>query len=359
MFFPPTNRWAGLAGQPAYGQIPQDGCGFFGCGDASVLSTAGGGALYLAAAPIARANGFSVPFMSGQAGLGSRVVYVNPDGSVGTVFDWSVYPPPVFTGGPQTYPSSIPTAQQEANYQAFVAAHPGVTVTSDYAFVPPPRDAWFQYVLATGAADLAAIQAANVAATIAQSQAGCAATGGTWSGSGCTGGSGGTPPSAYVPPGSVPVSPTATLSFATSRSPSQVGDSWQLSISGAPPNAPVTVAGIHPDGTSATNPMGTSKPDGSFDLTGTFDTTVEGTWHETWYVGGVQVGTPFSFTVAIPGSVAPPTYTPPSPGTVPGGAPLPVSGLPVIPATIFGINSSYVLLGGGALLLLLVAGGRR
>ena len=77
----------------------------------------------------------------------------------------------------------------------------------------------------------------------------------------------------------------------------QVGDTWQVQITGASPNSPVTVSGSMPGGTFSGTSMGSTDNSGNFSKSGTFDTSTVGSWQETWAVGGAQSGT-VSFTVA-------------------------------------------------------------
>ena len=88
--------------------------------------------------------------------------------------------------------------------------------------------------------------------------------------------------------------------FTTSRGGTnalQVGDTWQVQITGASPNSPVTVSGSMPGGTFSGPSMGSTDNSGNFSKSGTFDTSTVGSWQETWAVGGAQSGT-ISFTVA-------------------------------------------------------------
>ena len=308
-------------------------------------------AYYSAGLAVAREAGYSVPINSILCGLTSCVQVVNPDATVTTVFNWSAYPPTV--GGN----------------------------TVDASFVPPPQSVWNQYLLDLGVQTMAQQQAAATAAAIAAAQQSCAQTGGSWNAisNSCTAASGasgtlaaqqaclaqgkGWNPSTGACAVTAPTNGPGSLVFSTPHgSNPQVGDSWTVTITGATPNADVTVYGIHPDGSTAQSSMGQTLPDGTFTLSGTFDTTVEGKWTETWYVNGQQIGSPFSFTVGVPSS-----------GTGTGGGGTPGGGStgggntggggnggPSVPSTIFGINSTYVLAGGAGLLLLLVMmGGKR
>lgn len=98
--------------------------------------------------------------------------------------------------------------------------------------------------------------------------------------------------------GSAPAS-GGKFTFASSRGGTafQVGDTWQISITGATPNAPVTVSGSMMGSSFSGTSMGTTDSSGNFSKSGTFDTSTVGSWQETWAVGGAQSGT-VSFTVA-------------------------------------------------------------
>ena len=137
----------------------------------------------------------------------------------------------------------------------------------------------------------------------------------------------------------------------------KVGDAWQLTISGAPPNAQVVVSG-GANGVVATTPMGTTDANGSFAMQGTITADQVGMWIENWKSGGLNAGA-FSFSVAAPAA-------PPSTG---GGKQLAVTPPPVVPpmtgfdlsavttlltnASFFGIPNWVLILGGvGAVVLL-------
>jgi hypothetical protein len=78
----------------------------------------------------------------------------------------------------------------------------------------------------------------------------------------------------------------------------KVGDHWRITISGATPNAPVSVSGGM-NGTSATNAMGSTDANGNFSLTGTISADEVGSWAEQWYVGSQLSGSIY-FTVPNP-----------------------------------------------------------
>ena len=83
-----------------------------------------------------------------------------------------------------------------------------------------------------------------------------------------------------------------------------VGDRWQIQISGAAPNSPVAVRGGQ-NGANVTSTMGTTDSTGSWSYNGQMTQAQVGPWSETWTVGGAQVGPSFSFTVnPAPGTAA-------------------------------------------------------
>ncbi len=92
----------------------------------------------------------------------------------------------------------------------------------------------------------------------------------------------------------------ASVVFTTSRGTTnlQMGDTWQVQITGAAPNSPVIASRSHPDGSEySTATLGTSDVNGNFTLSGTIDSnSYIGTWVEFWHVGGTTVGS-YTFTV--------------------------------------------------------------
>ncbi len=89
-----------------------------------------------------------------------------------------------------------------------------------------------------------------------------------------------------------------TLSFTTgsgNTSLVSVGDTWQISITGAAANTPVYVVGGL-NGAQIKTQMGTTDQNGTLILNGTFTTSNIGAWNETWMVGTHTIGS-FSFTV--------------------------------------------------------------
>lgn len=111
------------------------------------------------------------------------------------------------------------------------------------------------------------------------------------------------------------------LSFQTSAGGNSlsVGDTWTISITGAPPNSPVSVTGntAGNKNDSITTPMGSTDGNGNFSLQGRAGPGDVGIWAETWSVGGQTVGS-FAFTVSAT-TPAPPAGS----GATPPPAPSP------------------------------------
>ncbi len=80
----------------------------------------------------------------------------------------------------------------------------------------------------------------------------------------------------------------------------KVGDRWQIQISGAARNAPVSVTGGQ-SGAHDTTPMGNSDSSGNWTSNGQITADQIGSWTEAWTVGGQPVGQ-FSFTVVPAGT---------------------------------------------------------
>jgi hypothetical protein len=81
-----------------------------------------------------------------------------------------------------------------------------------------------------------------------------------------------------------------------------VGDRWQIQITGAARNAPVSVKGGQ-NGAQDTTPMGSSDSSGNWTSNGQITADQIGSWTEAWTVGGQPVGN-FAFTV-VPASGSP------------------------------------------------------
>lgn len=126
-----------------------------------------------------------------------------------------------------------------------------------------------------------------------------AACGGSYSAGGAGYDAANSIPYAPPPTASGPAALGGRVNFTTSRGTNQgiVGDAWQVSITGATPNSPVTVTGTMPGTSFAATAMGSTDGSGNFSKTGTFGPGDVGSWSEQWAVGGLQSGA-FSFSVA-------------------------------------------------------------
>jgi len=93
-----------------------------------------------------------------------------------------------------------------------------------------------------------------------------------------------------------PVVYNPRLAFGPSTS-LKVGDTWTLSISGAAPNAPVTVSMTGPKTTAGG--VGSTDATGAFSMSGPVTTDMIGSWSEVWSVAAQPVGT-ITFSVAAP-----------------------------------------------------------
>ena len=87
-----------------------------------------------------------------------------------------------------------------------------------------------------------------------------------------------------------------------SNSSFNVGDSWQIVVSGTP-NAPVTASATQNGTSLGTSSMGTIGSNGQLVITGTMTAAQAGNWTESWSVGGQNAGS-VSFSVAAAGSSA-------------------------------------------------------
>jgi hypothetical protein len=90
---------------------------------------------------------------------------------------------------------------------------------------------------------------------------------------------------------------TATLQNTSRPGQSfQVGDSWQLTVTG-PANSPVSDTATQNGNSMGTTPYGSTNGSGVFTLTGAIGASQVGTWSETWSVGGVSAPA-INFTVS-------------------------------------------------------------
>lgn len=105
----------------------------------------------------------------------------------------------------------------------------------------------------------------------------------------------GTPSSAS----SYPLSVRLVNNSGGSNSSFNVGDSWQIVVTG-PPNSKVTASAMQNGTNAGTNTvMGTIGANGQLVLTDTFAASQVGNWTETWMVGNQSAGS-ISFSVASP-----------------------------------------------------------
>ena len=109
-------------------------------------------------------------------------------------------------------------------------------------------------------------------------------------------------PTSSTSPGQV----TTAVSIANTSRPGQsfqVGDSWRLTITGAP-NSPVIGTASQNGQSLGATPYGNTDATGTMVLTGSMDPSTVGTWSELWTVSGSSASVNFSVSAA-PGSPAP------------------------------------------------------
>jgi hypothetical protein len=106
--------------------------------------------------------------------------------------------------------------------------------------------------------------------------------------------------SGSAPPVTVPSSIKFTNLTSGNAAVLNVGDRWQIQISNAAKNAPVSVTGGQ-NGAHDTTPMGSTDSNGGWTSNGQITADQIGSWTEAWTVGGQPVGN-FAFTV--PGGTA-------------------------------------------------------
>jgi hypothetical protein len=162
----------------------------------------------------------------------------------------------------------------------------------------------------------------------------------------------------------------------------QVGDQFEVKISGSAPNSPVLITGLQ-GARQLHSAAGNTDAHGNFTLVGVIAADSVGPWMQVWSVGGQQIGTaqflvtgpPATPQVSAPPSVAPPPPGPPTvvkpvfASTAPAATPVVASGVGfdfTLPALfsgsveVFGFDVPYWALGAGALGLFIFSGsGRR
>jgi hypothetical protein len=120
-------------------------------------------------------------------------------------------------------------------------------------------------------------------------------------------------------PGSPASGSGASINFTnlSSGNPSKltVGDRWQIQISNAAKNAPVSVMGGQ-NGANSTTAMGTTDSAGNWTSNGQVSADMIGSWQEAWSVGGRPVGN-ISFSV-VPAGTTSTSKTPATGGSITG-----------------------------------------
>jgi hypothetical protein len=106
------------------------------------------------------------------------------------------------------------------------------------------------------------------------------------------------PPAQLAPAATQPATQTPAASIQNLTAPGQaleVGDSWQVTVTGAP-NSPVAAAATQNGQSLGTTAYGNTNSAGVFTITGSATSAQVGNWVETWSVGGVNAS-PISFSV--------------------------------------------------------------
>jgi hypothetical protein len=122
-------------------------------------------------------------------------------------------------------------------------------------------------------------------------------------------------PIPVYPPAPHPPAPVASsAAIANTSRPGQsfkVGDSWRLTVTGAP-NSPVIGAASQNGSSLGATPYGNTDASGTMVLTGSMDSSTVGNWSETWTVGNTPAP---ALTFSVAGAPAPaPNTTPPAGG---------------------------------------------
>lgn len=121
---------------------------------------------------------------------------------------------------------------------------------------------------------------------------------------------------------SAPPTPITVSLVNTSRAGNSsflVGDSWTLTVTGAP-NQPVSVSATQNGKALGTTPMGNTDSNGRFTITGAMDASTVGAWVETWIVGSTS-SAPVPFQVYAVTADNTGTNTGPTDTTLPAPAP--------------------------------------
>lgn len=99
-----------------------------------------------------------------------------------------------------------------------------------------------------------------------------------------------------------PVAVRLVNSSGGSSSAFNVGDSWQITVTG-PPNSQVVASATQNGASLGSTSMGVTNSQGQLVLAGTMGSSQVGNWVETWTVGGQSAGS-ISFSVAASGSTS-------------------------------------------------------
>lgn len=98
------------------------------------------------------------------------------------------------------------------------------------------------------------------------------------------------------------------LSDASSPRSFQIGQSWKVTITGAPANATISVTASQNGNSLGTTPIGTADAQGNFTASSPIDASMVGVWSEQWYAGQWPVAAT-TFTVYGPGGTTTPAAT--------------------------------------------------
>jgi hypothetical protein len=172
-------------------------------------------------------------------------------------------------------------------------------------------------------------------------------------------------PIGTTPPIGVTILPVVTISNQSRPGqPFQVGDSWLLSITGAPSQPVLASANFNGQAYGTNTPMGSTDSTGKFSTSGTFSSAQVGNWSEVWTVGGVAAA---SITFSVASSAAANTSAPTTANgsTSTGGGSATSSG--ACPVSFFSgesclggfVGTTTALVIGGVFLGLFLLGGRK
>jgi hypothetical protein len=168
-------------------------------------------------------------------------------------------------------------------------------------------------------------------------------------------------PTGTTPPVGVTILPVVTISNQSRPGqPFQVGDSWLLTITGAPSQPVTASANFNGSAYGNNTPFGSTDSTGKFSTSGTFSSGQIGNWSEVWTVGGVPAA---SITFSVAAGAAANTTAPPTTNGAPSGS---TAGSACDLSFISGesclgglVGTTTALIIGGGLLALFLPGGRK